>query len=481
MKYFILVVILAVASTSNANDNKTKNPFVKVDESAQSYLTHCARCHHQNKIGLTGPPLLSKNLTKYNDEKLAKAIRNGFPNTLMPAYIHLSNKEMKQIISYLRKDNGSIKYSLDDIIKSRKIYKNQRKNLYIKNIRNITPVVERDANKVWVMEDNKILAKFDVSNVHGGIKYLMNGSAIFVPSRDGKITKISLKDGRVEGEIKACVNMRNIAVSRDDKTLFATCLLPKNIVVIDTATLNPKKIIDINGTISSLYDLYSQDKALFTLRDRAKLGILDTKKYNIVYRDLKEPFEDFFIDPFEQFIIGSSRGGKLLSVYDLKNQTYPFEYSIGGMPHLFSATYWYDNGKYYFASPHLGQNYISIWQMYDWKLIKQIDIDGSGFFAKTHPATPFIFADNGTDTLSLIDKKSFEVTTLKPLKGKKFNHTEFSGDGKYTYLSIYENDGFIKVYDTKTMKELAAYPANMPVGKYNFVNKNRVLMKDLLK
>ena len=43
--------------------------------------------------------------------------------------------------------------------------------LKIKDMSNVTPVVERDGGKVWIMEDDKILAKFPMSNVHGGIKY----------------------------------------------------------------------------------------------------------------------------------------------------------------------------------------------------------------------------------------------------------------------------------------------------------------------
>ena len=44
---------------------------------------------------------------------------------------------------------------------------------------------------------------------------------------------------------------------------------------------------------------------------------------------------------------------------------------------------------------------------------------------------------------------------------------------KYAYLSIYEQNGEIIVIDTNSFKELASYDANVPVGKYNFINKNR--------
>ena len=112
--------------------------------------------------------------------------------------------------------------------------------------------------------------------------------------------------------------------------------------------------------------------------------------------------------------------------------------------------------------------------MYDWAFEKEVDIKGDGFFVKTHPYTPYLWADNGSDALVLIDKNDFTTKTITPRQNQQYIHTEYSGDGKYAYLSIYDKNGSIVVLDTLSFKELASYDANMPVGKYNFINKNRV-------
>jgi hypothetical protein len=62
---------------------------------------------------------------------------------------------------------------------------------------------------------------------------------------------------------------------------------------------------------------------------------------------------------------------------------------------------------------------------------------------------------------------------MVPVPNKQYIHAEFSGDAKYTYLSIYEHNGSIEVWDTKTLKKIKSYPADIPVGKYNFICKNR--------
>ncbi len=444
-----------------------------VSSGKRLYDRHCSGCHHPDRIGHSGPPLLPQFLKRKSPKQLEKIILEGLPATLMPPFPNLTVQDAAAIIGYLAKP-GEFSWTQRDIEASRRLFEAKSKDLGIRDIRNVTPVVERGADKVWIIEDDRILDKFPVDNVHGGIKYtLPDGERIFIPSRDGWVTQYSLAEGRLVNQVRACVYLRNIAVSQDNRRLFATCRLPQNLVVLDAASLDVERILPLQGRISALYDLYTRDQALFTYRDRPLLGILDTRSLDIDYIELDAPFEDFFIDPFEHFIIGTSRHGKRLEVFDLAKRKIVFSHPIDSMPHLFSATYWYQDGHFYFATPHLRQSAITIWRMYDWSFVEKVDVGGDGFFVKTHPATPWLWVDNGSDQLVLVNKKDYSTRTLRPVKGKKFNHTEFSGDGKYAYLSIYEPDGALLVYDTASLKMVKRYPANVPVGKYNFINKNR--------
>ena len=438
------------------------------------YYKYCSMCHGKQREGISAPPLLPTFIKKLDDQRLADIIKNSLPQTLMPKFEFLSDKEVDLIIKYLRTPAKNIQWSEEDILKSRVDFNDSKKDLGISDIDNVTLVVERGANRVWVMENEKVLDRFGFKNVHGGLKYTLDGKNFYIPTRDGWIGHYSLQNGRLESKIRACVNLRNISLSRDGKYLFATCLLPQMVVVFDRAALEPVKIEKVNGKISALYELYSKDQAIFTFRDRPKLAKVDTKNLKFEYYDLDKPIEDFFIDPFEEFLIGTTRRGKDLRVYDIESLQEKFAAPIEGMPHLFSATYWYRDGKFYFATPHLRKPYITIWQLYDWKLIKRIDVGGDGFFVKTHPQSRYLWVDNGSDELVLVDKERYGLKKVIPKKGKRYIHTEFSGDGKYAYLSIYEPDGDLLVWQTDTFKELEDYPANVPVGKYNFINKNRV-------
>ncbi|MCB1972417.1 MAG: cytochrome C oxidase Cbb3, partial [Geminicoccaceae bacterium] len=119
---------------------------------------------------------------------------------------------------------------------------------------------------------------------------------------------------------------------------------------------------------------------------------------------------------------------------------------------------------------------ISIIDMSDWKLIKKIETGGPGFFMRSHANTPYAWADvffgPNRDQVHVIDKRTLEIVkTLVPAPGKTAAHVEFTRDGRYALLSIWEEDGAVVVYDAESLTEVRRIPANKPVGKYNVGNK----------
>lgn len=462
IKKIIVLIILSLSFSLLADGSDGK----------KLYEQKCASCHHLDRIGFSAPPLVPQTLEKLSDDKIHKIIKNGLPSTLMPAATDLSDEEIKEVTSYLRKEAKVIwakKEIETSIIHHPKI---KREKIELSDPTNLTTVVERGNSKIWLMENKKILDKFDFSDVHGGIKYSRDISRFFIPSRAGNIGLYSLENG-LEKTIRACVSLRNITTSNDDRYLIASCLLPQMLVVFDQKDLKLKKIIPIKGKISGIYTLINENKALFTFRDQNVLGYFDFKKLSIQYIKIPLAIEDFFIDPLDRFLVGSSKNGEKFLVYSLEKQEVVFEENINGMPHLSSAAYWYDKGQFYFATFHIKSNFITIWRMYDWKLIKKVEVGGNGFFVKTHPKVNHLWVDKGDDELVLVGKSDFEVKKIKPFPGKKFTHTEFSKDGRYAYLSIFDKEGTLLVYDSIMQQEEARFENSFPVGKYNVYNKER--------
>ena len=129
-----------------------------------------------------------------------------------------------------------------------------------------------------------------------------------------------------------------------------------------------------------------------------------------------------------------------------------------------------------FATPNVSKGLISVLDLDTWKLIKEIPTEGPGFFMRSQANSPYAWTDvffgPNNDAVHLIDKQTLEVAhTLRPMPGKNAAHVEFTNDGRYALLSVWDTDGALIVYDANTLEEVKRIPMNKPSGKYNVGNK----------
>ena len=83
-----------------------------------------------------------------------------------------------------------------------------------------------------------------------------------------------------------------------------------------------------------------------------------------------------------------------------------------------------------------------------------------------------VFFGEHKDAVHVIDKKTLEIVkTLRPQPGKTAAHVEFTRDGRYALLSLWEMDGALVVYNAQTLEEVKRIPMVKPSGKYNVYNK----------
>jgi DNA-binding beta-propeller fold protein YncE len=128
------------------------------------------------------------------------------------------------------------------------------------------------------------------------------------------------------------------------------------------------------------------------------------------------------------------------------------------------------------ATPHLKEAAVSVIDLENWKTIKRIETLGTGFFMRSHENTPYAWVDvffgKNKDVLHVIDKRTLEIVkTVRPEPGKTAAHVEFTRDGRYALVSIWEMDGALVVYDANTREEVKRIPMKKPSGKYNVYNK----------
>ena len=174
--------------------------------------------------------------------------------------------------------------------------------------------------------------------------------------------------------------------------------------------------------------------------------------------------------------MGAARNAKKGQVYNLDVRKKIAELDLSGMPHLGSGIVWKYKGRMVMATPHLREPVVSVIDMETWKTVKRIKTLGTGFFMRSHEKTPYAWVDvffgKNRDVIHVIDKRTLEIVkTLRPSPGKTAAHVEFTCDGKFALVSIWENDGALVVYDAATLKEVRRIPMRKPSGKYNVYNK----------
>ncbi|MEO8121047.1 MAG: cytochrome D1 domain-containing protein, partial [Rhodoferax sp.] len=291
-------------------------------------------------------------------------------------------------------------------------------------------------------------------------------------------------------EIRAGINTRNLAVSSDGRFAMVANYFPHTLVALDTRDLTPIRVIDVkddggkSSRVSAVYDAAPRKSFIAALKDIPEVWELsyDDKatpdKTAFAPRRLKldDYLDDFFFDPAYDHVIGSSRGGQG-QVVNLNAGRKIADVALPGLPHLGSGISWRYQDKTVMATPNLKEGVVSVIDMTSWKTIKQIPTLGPGFFMRSHESTPYAWVDvfNSTksrDVIQIIDKKTLElVKELKPSPGKVAAHTEFTRDGKYAVVSVWENDGELVIYDAKTLEVVKRIKMNKPSGKYNVYNK----------
>ncbi len=488
------------------------------------YQQYCANCHGKNRLGLMGPALLPENLGRLSPEQAKQVIRNGRNASQMPAFPQLSTAQIKQLIDDIYTPlTPPPKWEKEQMLATQWLYPNpdtlaSQPIFKTQDYLNLFVVVELADHYISLLDGNnfKVITRIKTRPVlHGGPKYSSDGRYVYLSSRNGWISKIDLYNLKTVAEIRAGINTRNIALSADDHYILVGNYFPHNLVILDANDLSPIKIIPVrndfgqSSRVSAVYTAPPRHSFIVALKDLPEIweiyyqapkepiyqglvhdyqyqeGIAQTEKFAIRKIHLTHYLDDFFFDQNYQHILGSARSSQTqqpspVQVVNLFVGRTIAEIPIQGLPHLGSGISWDYNNTRVLATPNLKTGLISIIDQSNWKIIKQLPTLGPGFFLRSHPNSPYAWTDvffgPNKDAIHIIDKQSLAIVkTLKPIPNKTSAHVEFTKDGRYALLSIWEEDGAIIVYDSHTLEEVTRLPMKKPSGKYNIYLKTRYL------
>jgi len=483
------------------------------------YAQHCASCHGADRLGGMGPALLPENLERLKKTDAVTVIAEGRANTQMPAFGALLDAiSVAAMADYVYTPLPELPHwDMAEIAASRTVvtadadlptapqYQADPLNLFV--------VVESGDHHVTILDGDSFepLTRFQSHfALHGGPKFSPDGRFVYFMSRDGWVTKYDLWGLTTVAEVRAGINSRNIALSDDGAVVAVANYLPNSLVMLDAHDLSPLTVIPTadwqtkkGSRVSAVYQAAPRQSFIVALKDAPELwevsyavnpppnysglvhsyeeGMVEavagkTGRFPIRRIFLKEPLDDFFIDPSYSLVIGSMRdSGRTVAVQlDVRQEI--AELPLPGLPHLASGISWLRQGRRVLATPNLKEAAVSIIDLQDFHLIKRIPTLGPGFFMRSHENSRYAWVDSSfgekRDTMQVIDKETLEIVAyIQPAPGKTAAHVEFTRDGRYALLSIAEMDGAIVVYDAVTLQEVKRIPMVKPLGKYNVFNK----------
>lgn len=479
------------------------------------YKQHCAECHGADRLGIMGPALLPENLKRLRKKSAIQVIRDGRVATQMPAFGDKLDKEQIQSLVelvYTPLDRVPT-WGMAQIRASQIIYHQPGslpdRPLFEAAIDNLFMVVELGDHHATLLNGDTFEPIFRLPTrfaLHGGPKWADGGRYIYFASRDGWISKFDVFNLTYVAEVRAGINSRNLAVSHDGRYVIVANYLPHTLTVLDARDLSPIKVIeakDKQGNSSRVSAVYTADPrnsfvaALKDIPEVWEISYLDeppagfsgwVHDYNQESGDARkeEPFalrriqvkdylDDFFMTQSYDQIIGTTRNGSG-QVVDLDLKRAVANVALPGMPHLSSGITWQYRDRTVLATPNIKQGQVSIIDTKTWEVIKQIRTDGPGFFIRSHEQSPYAWVDvffgPHRDRMHVINKQTLEIVkTLVPAPGKTSAHVEFTKDGSYALVSIWDDDGALVIYDANTLEEVKRLPMKKPSGKYNVHNK----------
>lgn len=453
------------------------------------YAQHCAACHQASRLGAMGPALLPDNLARLRKPQALSVILEGRAATQMPAFAeHLSTAQAQALVDYIYAPPAeSPRWQRADIDSCHRVFfahgSLPDQPVFQADLLNLFIVVELGSHHATLLNGDTFepIHRFKTHfALHGGPKYSADGRYVYFASRDGWISKFDIYNLKTVAEIRAGINTRNIAVSSDGKWVLVANYLPNNLVLLDAENLRYLDELDTNSRVSAVYTAPPRNSFIAALKDqKTVLEIPFGNRLDPVRAiDVEDYLDDFFFDASYKHLIATSRDTHNGQVIDLDLGKKVAEISLPGMPHLGSGISWDYQGRRIMATPNIKEGVVSFIDMQTWQPVKRLETLGPGFFMRSHENSRYAWTDvffgPNSDAVHVIDKNTLEIVkTLRPAPGKVAAHVEFTRDGKYALLSIWDRDGAVVVYNGDTLEEIKRIPMDKPSGKYNVYNKTR--------
>ncbi len=494
------------------------------EQAENLYFDRCSGCHGTLRKGATGPNITDEKMLKKSLAELETMIFDG-TDAGMPGWGRTGELDKAQttlLAKFLQLPPPiPPEWGMKDIKGTHKIHtpvaERPVKPEHKRNIDNEFGVILRDAGQGAIIDGDtkKLVGIVDTGYAVHIFRVSATGRYFYTIGRDGKVSLIDnfADKPKVVAETRACLDARSVEVSKykgpkgdfNDTYAVVGCYWPPQMVVLDGKSLEPLKII---STRSNTYDTneYHPEPRVATIvashhdtewvvaiKETGMVWLVDYEDLDnlkITQIETERFLHDGGFDATGRYLLIAANMRDQMAVIDLQEKKFVTKFETGVKPHPGRGANWVDPvyGPVS-ATTHLGEGKITVYgsdpeghPQHAWKVLYEEDTAGPGLFLKTHPNSKYIWTDStlakdegDNQKVCVFEKANFKkgAKCWQVADHGKVVHFEYNKKGDEVWISVWDNDGEMIIYNDKTLKEKKRINEDWmrtPTGKWNIYN-----------
>lgn len=501
------------------------------DVAQQLYFERCAGCHGVLRKGATGLPLTPditrKKGTDYLTALISYGSAAGMPNWGTSG--ELNDQQINILARYLQHEPPTPpEFGMTEMKNTWEVFipvedrptKPQNKI----NLDNVFSVTLRDSGEVALIDgDTKEIVTIIKTGYAVHISRMSySGRYVFTIGRDAKIDLIDLwfKEPKIVATIKIGLEARSVETSKyegyEDTYAIAGSYWPPQYVIMDGATLEPKKIVSTRGTtvgtqeyhpeprVAAIIASHEHPEFIVNVKETGRILLVnyaDIENLTVTTIDAARFLHDGGWDSTKRYFMTAANKSNKIAVVDSKERKLTALVDVDEIPHPGrGANFIHPKYGPVWATSALGNAKITMIGTdpeghpdHAWKAVDVINGQGGGsLFVKTHPKSTNLWVDSPLNPEAAVSQSIavFDINNLDagyevlPIGewadlsegAKRIVQPEYNKAGDEVWFSVWsgmEEESAIVVVDDKTRKLKKVIKGDRvitPTGKFNVYN-----------
>jgi len=469
------------------------------------FLDNCAVCHGADRGGYIAPALTKERLVQ-SEAALRGTMMTGIPDTLMPPFAgRMTDDDLRTLAHFVKTNSRSDPaWNLEETRQSLQVLEDEKnlpsKPTYaIDSVYDLITVVARgrygkargtEGSKLVFFDGkrNKVVGEIVVDAPHIVDYSPVDERWAWLKTDMGEVLKIDLYTLKVVRKIKVGLTGPSIAISSDGKWLAAGSFVPNSVVILKADTLEPVKYLSLEGenhegkTVKSasgpIIGSRINNKFAISLRQAGQVWIVDPDRPGMPVTKLDKVgrvLHDTFLSSDGRYSMVAAYDDNKVIAIDLKDDKVVRDIPVGCQPHLGSGAIIQVGKRELAFGTNIGScalgDVVSVWDMKDFSLVKNIKVAGPTESPAAHPNAPYVAVDivskdRRASQIQMIDKNTLEVAKTLEVGGHAF-FPEYNRDGNFLYVSAGYYGDRVRIYDSHTLKQVAEQKMESPAGIFS--------------